>query len=73
MASDHQMTGGLADTEGRIVEIGTVGPDVHITCITGTGELYLDAAKQEEFAQLYVAACHQAKANAAAAISETGT
>jgi len=32
----------------------------------GGGCVYLDAAQQEEFAQLYVAACHEANANAEA-------
>jgi len=33
----------------------------------GGGCVRLDAAQQEEFAQLFVAACHAAKANAEAA------
>jgi hypothetical protein len=34
------------------------------------GPYTLDAAQQEEFAQLFVAACHQAKASAEAARAE---
>ena len=45
--------------------VGVEGP--HVT-IGVAGESYvLDAGDQEKFAQAYVAACHQAKANAAQA------
>lgn len=58
----------FTDRDGRTVLVGHQGGDVRIavtsnalTCAVDLGE-----AGQEQFAQAYVAACHQAKANAEA-------
>jgi hypothetical protein len=60
----REKVGTVSDIDGDAIAIGTTG---NLVILGVGGEVHLDAAQQEEFAQLYVAACHQAKANAEAA------
>ena len=53
----------VEDVDGDVIELSTDHYGMVRLRIPGR-VVDLDEAKQEEFAQLYVAACHQAKANA---------
>lgn len=63
----------MNDVYGDLIDVQAGQGDVlltfsepdHSDCLI---TMRLDPAKQEEFAQLYVAACHQAKVNAAQAV-----
>jgi DNA-binding protein YbaB len=60
---DAEVIGTVTDALGDVVKVGVIGGAVLIG-VSGSPAI-LEEAKQEEFAQLYVAACHQAKVNAA--------
>jgi hypothetical protein len=55
----------ITDDEGDQVELSVDGDGVFVTLYSSTGCVHLNAERQERFAQAYVAACHQAKVNAA--------
>lgn len=63
------MTDDCDDSIAFEVEDGCVFIAFMLDGEEGVAQMKLGAAKQEEFAQLYVAACHQAKASAAQAVS----
>jgi hypothetical protein len=70
VASELQVIGTMKDAHGRTVKIGVRGGRVEVVITPHSGHdgrMGLDAVKQEEFAQHYIAACLQAKVNAAQA------
>jgi hypothetical protein len=68
VSSGYQMTDAIK-VPGGLLEVGTDGPDV-VMHVHGSRQVRLTAKGQEEFAQLYVAACIQAKVNIEAARAE---
>ena len=49
----------IADDYGGMVEIDT-GPPGDVSIFTSPQEAFLNAAQREEFAQAWIAACHEA-------------
>lgn len=70
--SDDDAAVTMTDQYGDRIVVDTLGADVLIQFWRSPHDffgMWFTPEKQEEFAQLYVAACHQAKVNAAQAVS----
>jgi hypothetical protein len=74
MASDDEEVGTVTDQYGDDIVMSVLRGDVCIQFHRGPHDfigMWLGPEEQEHFAQLYVAACHQAKANAEGARAVT--
>ena len=71
--SDGEKVGTLTDQFGDRIVVSVLKGDVCVQFYRSTHDftgMWLGPEQQEEFAQFFVAACHQAKANAEAARAE---